>query len=200
MTAPARHDEAGLRRRGLQLASFIIVWDVIEGIVAVTAGLLAGSIALVGFGIDSAIEVFAAAIVVWQLRSGGDKRRGTALRLIAPTFFLLAAYVSYEAIGDLLSGSKADPSPLGLGLNVVALTVMVPVAIMQGRTGRALGNDVLIAQSQETWISNCLSVSLLVGLGANALFGWWWADPVAALLIALVAIYSGWETWREASE
>jgi divalent metal cation (Fe/Co/Zn/Cd) transporter len=196
----ALRDEAGLRRRGLQLAWFIIVWDVIEGIVAVTAGLLAGSIALVSFGIDSAIEVFAASIVVWQLRGGGEKRRGAALRLIAPTFFLLAIYVSYEAIGDLISGSKADPSPLGLGLNVVALAMMVPVAIMQGRTGRALDNDVLVAQAQETWISNALSVSLLIGLGANALFGWWWADPVAALLIALVAVYSGIETWREANE
>jgi divalent metal cation (Fe/Co/Zn/Cd) transporter len=78
--------------------------------------------------------------------------------------------------------------------------MMVPVAIMQGRTGRALDNDVLVAQAQETWISNALSVSLLIGLGANALFGWWWADPVAALLIALVAVYSGIETWREANE
>lgn len=200
MTATARHDAGALHRRGLQLASFIIVWDVIEGIVAVTAGLLAGSIALVGFGIDSAIEVFAASVVVWQLRGGGNDRRRVALRLIAPTFFLLAAYVAYEAIGDLLTGTKADPSPLGLGLNVVALLVMVPVAIMQGRTGRALGNDVLSAEAHETWISNALSVSLLLGLGANALLGWWWADPIAALLIALVAVYSGWETWREAGE
>ena len=120
MTAPARHDEAGLRRRGLQLASFIIVWDVIEGIVAVTAGLLAGSIALVGFGIDSAIEVFAAAIVVWQLRSGGDKRRGTALRLIAPTFspcesrtsasrsipIICSGVYLFRAIQQLLSSRK----------------------------------------------------------------------------------------------
>lgn len=99
-----------------------------------------------------------------------------------------------------MTGTKADPSLLGLGLNVVALLVMTPVAIVQRRTGRALDNDVLVAQAQETWISNYLSISLLLGLGANALFGWWWADPIAALIIAGVAVYEGVETWREAHE
>lgn len=199
-TDRTRTDLPALRRRGLHLAYFIIGWDLIEGIVAVTAGLIAGSIALLGFGIDSGIEVFAASIVVWQLRGGGGDRRRTALRLIALTFFVLAAYVAYEAISDLVTGTKADPSPLGIALNIVALAVMTPVAVLQRRTGQALDNDVLLAQSQETWISNYLSISLLAGLGVNALFGWWWADPVAALLIAGVALYEGVETWREAGE
>jgi divalent metal cation (Fe/Co/Zn/Cd) transporter len=193
-------DEKLLLQRGLRLAYFIIVWDVIEGIVAVTAGIFARSIALLGFGIDSGIEVFAAGVTVWQLRGGARARQKPALRLIALTFFILAAYVAFESIRDLVTQDKAGESMIGIGLNVVALLVMVPVAVMQRNTGRALGNRVLIAQSQETWISNYLSISLLVGLGANALFGWWWADPGVALLIAGVSAYSGVEAWREAGE
>ena len=193
-------DDRALQQRGLRLAYFIIVWDVIEGIVAVTAGLIANSIALLGFGIDSAIEVFAAGVTAWQLRGGARARQHTALRLIALTFFALAAYVAYKAVSDLLSQSKPDTSIIGIVLNVIALIVMVPIAIIQRRTGHALSNEVLVAQSQETWISNYLSVSLLLGLGANALFRWWWADPVVALLVAGVAAYSGVDVWREARE
>jgi divalent metal cation (Fe/Co/Zn/Cd) transporter len=194
------HNQASLRQRGLRLAYFIIVWDLIEGMVAVTAGVLAGSIALLGFGIDSGIEVFAAAVVVWQLRSGTHAHQSPALRLIALSFFALAAYVSFNSLSDLLSQEKAEPSTIGIVLNIVALLVMVPVARMQRATGKELDNEVLVAQSQETWISNYLSISLLVGLGVNALLGWWWADPLVALLIAGVAAYSGVEAWREAGE
>lgn len=151
-----------LRRRGLRLAYFIIVWDLIEGAVAITAGRLAGSAALLGFGIDSGIEVFAGAITAWQLHGGG-RRRAPALRLIAVSFLALAAYVTYDAGSDLLTGERPDASLVGIGLNVVALAVMIPVALLQQRTGRALGNEVLTAQSRETWISNYLSVSLLAG-------------------------------------
>lgn len=189
-----------LRQRGLRLAWFIVGWDALEGIVAVTAGILASSIALVGFGIDSAIEVFAALVVIWQLRQSGSERYATALRLIAMSFFVLAAYVGYEAVSDLVSGHQPDPSLLGIIISVVATAVMIPVAIMQRRTGHALGNKVLMAQANETWLSNYLSISLLAGLGLNALFGWWWADPAVALLIAGVAVREGWEAWEEASE
>lgn len=188
-----------LRKRGLKLAWFIVGWDVVEGIVAVTAGLIAGSIALVGFGIDSTIEVFAALVVIWQLRKASDSHYKIALRLIAITFFILAAYVSYESISSLIAGDRPDASIIGIILSIVATAVMVPVAIMQKRTGKALGNKVLIAQSNETWLSNYLSISLLVGLSLNALFGLWWADPVIALLIAAVAAKEGWEAWEEAS-
>ena len=198
-SAGAAQTEA-LRRRGLQLAYFIIVWDVIEGAVAVTAGIAAGSIALIGFGIDSVIEVVAASVVVWQLRGGAHARQGTALRLIAGTFFVLAAYVGFEAVRDLITAEKAGDSVVGIVLNVVALAVMVPVALAQKRTGRALENPVLIAQAQETWLSNYLSVSLLVGLSLNVAFGWWWADPVVALLIAAIAVHEGREALEEAGE
>ena len=189
-----------LRKRGLRLAWFIVGWDIVEGTIAVTAGLLAGSIALIGFGIDSAIEVFAALVVIWQLRRNGKQRYATALRLIAVSFFLLAGYVIYKSVSDLINANEPDPSPVGIILAAVATAVMIPVAIAQKRAGEALGNQVLVAQSNETWVSNYLSISLLLGLGLNALFGWWWADPLVALLISLVAVREGWEAWREARE
>jgi divalent metal cation (Fe/Co/Zn/Cd) transporter len=182
------------------LAWFIVGWDVIEGVIAVTAGLAAGSIALIGFGIDSTIEVFAAGVVIWQLRGGAHARQRTALRLIAVSFFVLGVYVGFEAARDLITADKAGESVVGIVLNVVALLVMVPVAVVQRRTGRALGNEVLVAQSSETLISNYLSVSLLVGLGLNAAFGLWWADPAVALLIAGIALREGREAWRESGE
>lgn len=194
------NDKEVLRKRGLKLAWFIVGWDVVEGIVAVTAGIIAGSIALIGFGLDSTIEVFAALVVIWQLGKASDSRYKIALRLIAITFFILAAYVGYESISSLLAGDRPDASIIGIILSIVATAVMVPVAIMQKRTGKALDNKVLIAQSNETWLSNYLSISLLVGLSLNALFGLWWADPVIALLIAVVAAKEGWEAWEEASE
>lgn len=195
-------NEAGrekLRRRALAFAWFILVWDVVEGVIAVAAGLAAGSIALVGFGIDSGIEVFAAGVVIWQLRKGASRREQLALRLIAVSFYALAAYVGYESARDLLLGERPDASPIGIALNVVALLVMLPVAVVQRRTGRALGNDVVVAQSSETWLSNLLSVSLLVGLGLNAIGGLWWADPTAALVVAGLAVRSGWQAWGEAA-
>ena len=194
------NERQSLKQRALHLAYFIIAWDVIEGILAVTAGLAAGSIALLGFGIDSSIEVFAASVVAWQLRGNVRGREKIALRLIALTFFALAAYVAFQSISDLVTQDKAEPSIVGIVLNVVALIVMVPVAIMQRKTGKAIDNQAVVAQSQETWVSNYLSISLLAGLGANALFGWWWADPVVALHICGVAVYSGVGSLREAGE
>ena len=189
-----------LRRQALRLAWFIIVWDLLEGIVAVSAGLAAGSIALLGFGIDSAIEVFAAAVVVWQLRRGAHAGQRTALRLIAVTFAVLAVYVGFESVRDLVGADRAGESIVGIALNAVALVAMTPVAIAQRRVGRLLGNEAVVAQATETWLSNALSISVLAGLGANALLGWWWADPVAALAVAAIAAYSAASTWRESRE
>ena len=136
MTEPA----ATLRSRATRLAWFTVAWDAVEGVIAVTAGILAGSIALVGFGIDSSIEVFAAGVVVWQLKKPEDEaRQRLALRLIGTTFFALAAYVSYEAVKDLVTQDKPDASILGIVLNVVALAVMIPLARMKRDVGGASG-------------------------------------------------------------
>lgn len=189
-----------LLRRGLRLAYFTIAWDVVEGAVAVTAGVIAKSVALVGFGLDSAIEVFAAVVVVWQLRQpGSGDRHRTALRLIATTFWALSAYVAFESIQTLVRQEHPEPSLFGIALNVIALVVMIPVARMKRQTGESLGNDVLIADSTETRLSNYLSLNVLAGLALNALLGWWWADPAAALVIAAFAFWTGWRTWKESS-
>lgn len=201
MARTARADTVrtqSLRRRGIRLAVLIIIWDVIEGIIAVTAGLRAGSIALVGFGIDSGIEVFAASVVLWQLHAGATARQRPALRAISVTFFLLAAYVAVEAARGLIGAGEAEQSMVGIVLNVVALAVMIPVATAQWRTGRQLGNEALEAQAKETWLSNALSVNVLVGLGLNAMFEWAWADPLVALVVAAFAGYAGVDAWREA--
>lgn len=155
-------------------------------------GLASGSIALLGFGIDSA--------VIWQLRGGSTARQRSALKAIAATFFILAAYVAFEAVRDLITADKAGESLIRIILNVVALTVMVPVALAQGRTGHGLGNPVLVAQSTETWLSNYLSITVLAGLALNSTVGWWWADPIAALVVAAVAVREGIEAWEEAAE
>jgi divalent metal cation (Fe/Co/Zn/Cd) transporter len=189
-----------LRRRGMRLAVLIIIWDVIEGAIAVTAGLAAGSIALIGFGIDSSIEVFAAAIVLWQLHGGAHSRQRPALRAIAITFLVLALYIAVEAARDLAGAGEAGESSIGIVLNVVALAVMVPVAVVQWRTSRALDNEVLTAQAKETWLSNALSINVLAGLGLNAAFGFSWADPTVALIVAGFAAYAGVDAWREAAE
>lgn len=192
---------ADARTTALRLALLILVWDVVEGVVAVSAGIAAGSTALIGFGLDSGIEVFAAAVVLWQLTRGGNERgQARALRLMAGTFLVLALYVAVEAVGALLGGSAAEQSLIGIVLNVVALLVMVPVAIAQRRAGRALRNEVVVAQASETWLSNALSISLLVGLGLNAAFGIAWADPVAALVVAGFALYNAKESWEQAQE
>jgi divalent metal cation (Fe/Co/Zn/Cd) transporter len=164
--------------------------------VAVTAGLVAGSIALVAFGLDSLIEVFAASIVVWELRGIGDERQRRALRLIGASFFVLALYVTVEAVRDLVVGAEAAESPVGIALAAVSLVIMPALAFGKGRTGRLLGSPVLIADSKETWLCSYLSAVLLGGLLLNATVGWWWADPLAAIGIAYLALREGLEAWR----
>lgn len=190
-----------LRRRGLGLEYLTISWNVIEACVAVAAGLAAGSIALVGFGFDSSIEVFAASIVVWhfraEMRSGLDEdRERRALKLIAVTFFILAAYLTVEAIRDVIIDDQADTSVVGIVLACVSLVVMPTLAWGKRWTGRRLGSATLVADSAETFLCAWLSAVLLFGLVLNATVGWWWADPLAALGIAFLALREGIEAWR----
>lgn len=198
MTAAAMPHDA-LLRRGLRLAYFTIIWDIVEGVVAITAGVIAKSIVLIGFGLDSAIEVFASIIVAWQLRRPDSAaRHRLALRLIACTFWVLGLYVGFESISRLLQQERPEPSIVGIAMNVIALLVMIPVARMKRKTGEALENDVLVADSVETRLSNYLSVNVLAGLALNAGMGWWWADPAAAVVIAVFSLWTGWRTWTEA--
>lgn len=191
-----------LRRRGLALAGLTIAWNVVEGIVAVAAGVAAGSIALVGFGFDSTVEVLSAWVVLWQfraeLRGGYDEaRERRALRLIGVTFFVLAAYVSFEAVRDLFFlDAQAHESTIGIALAALSLLVMPVLAWAKKRTAARLGSPTLRADATETLLCTWLSLTLLVGLVLNATVNWWWADPVAALVIAGLAAREGLEAIR----
>ena len=187
---------ARLRRRGLGLEYASMAWMTAEAAVAVTAGVLASSIALVGFGLDSVIEFFAAAIVVWQLRGGGEERETRAVRLIGVTFFALALYLTVEGIRGLVTHARPGQSAAGLAVAGAALIVMPGLAVAKRRTGRALGNRTLIAGSAETAFCAFTSAATLLGVGLNTWLGWWQADPAAALIIAALALREGFEAWE----
>jgi len=190
-------DERGrLYRRALRLAYLSMGWMVIEAGVAVTAGILAASIALVGFGLDSVIEFFSALIVVWQLQGQGEERETRAVRLIGVTFFVLAAYLAVESIRDLIGQARPEHSAPGIAVTAAALIVMPILAIAKRRTGQAMNNRAVIADSAETAFCAFTSAAALLGIGLNASLGWWWADPAAALVIAALAIREGLEAWE----
>lgn len=190
-----------LRKRALWLEYGTITWNVVEAVVAVASGVAADSIALIGFGFDSSIEVAAASVVVWQLTgSATEEKEHRALRLIAVTFFLLAAYVTFESIRDLVTDAKAETSTVGIVLAALSLLVMPVLALGKRRTGERMGSRTLVADSAETFLCAWLSAILLGGLLLNAIADWWWADPLAALGIAALAVREGIEAWRESSE
>ena len=186
-----------LGRRAQLLAGASVTYNVIEAVIAVTAGIVAGSVALVGFGLDSVVEVSSGLIIVWQFRHRlPESREQQALRLMAVSFFALAAYVSFESVRALLGDHDPDPSMVGIGLAVASLVVMPFLSWAQRRTGRALGSNAVVADSTQTLLCTYLSAVLLVGLVLNATLGWSWADPIAGLVIAAVAVREGLEAWR----
>ncbi|MPY84117.1 MAG: cobalt transporter [Actinophytocola sp.] len=188
---------AVLSRRVRWLVAATISYNVIEAIIAISAGTVAGSTALIGFGLDSVIEVASAAAVAWQF-SGPDPeaRERIALRIIAMSFFALAGYVTVEAVRTLLGADAAGTSTVGIALAAVSLLVMPLLSFAQRRAGRELGSASAVADSKQTLLCTYLSGVLLAGLLLNSLFGWAWADPVAALVIAVVAVREGREAWR----
>ncbi|MFB4282225.1 cation transporter [Nonomuraea sp. MTCD27] len=186
-----------LRRRVRLLVAATITYNVIEAAVAITAGSIASSAALIGFGLDSIVEVASAAAVAWQFSAADHERREkAALRVIAISFFALAAYVTFDAVRALLGAGEAEPSIPGLILAALSLVVMPFLSYAQRRAGRELGSASAVADSKQTLLCTYLSAVLLVGLALNSLFGWSWADPIAALVIAAVAVKEGREAWR----
>ena len=188
---------AVLTRRVRLLVAATITYNVIEAVVALSAGAIASSTALIGFGLDSVIEVASATAVAWQF-SGADPeaRERTALRVIALSFFALAAYVTVESVRALAGVAEASPSTVGIVLAAVSLAVMPVLSYAQRRAGRELGSRSAVADSHQTLLCTYLSAVLLVGLVLNGLFGWSWADPLAALVIAAVAVKEGRDAWR----
>jgi divalent metal cation (Fe/Co/Zn/Cd) transporter len=194
---PGTARRAALYRRIRLLVAATITYNVVEAVVALTAGAMASSTALIGFGLDSVIEVSSAAAVAWQFSAVDPQRRErTALRVIAVSFFALAAYVTVESVRALTGGVEAQHSTVGLVLAAASLLVMPLLSAAQRRTGRELGSASAVADSKQTLLCTYLSAVVLMGLAANSLFGWAWADPVAALVIAVVAVKEGRDAWR----
>lgn len=186
-----------LARRIRWLVGATISYNVIEAVVALSEGTRVSSAALVGFGLDSVIEVSSAAAVAWQF-AGADPeaREKVALRIIAFSFFALAGYVTVDAIRGLLGFGEARHSPIGIGLAAVSLVVMPALSYAQRRAGRELGSRSAVADSKQTLLCTYLSAVLLVGLVVNSVLGWAWADPIAALVIGGVAVKEGVDAWR----
>ncbi len=199
---PADHPPAervGLEQRARLLAWGGIGWHVVEFAIALAAGLAAGSIALIGFGADSLIEALAGGVVLWLFtgnRRGSSAAERRAQQLIAVSFFVLAAYVGVEALRTLVDGDHPDPSWVGIGLAAFTAPTMPLLAYAKRRLGNQLHSAATVKEAAQTQLCAYLSIALLFELGANALAGWWWADPLTALVIAAVALKEGRESWR----
>jgi len=190
-------ERARLGKRAQLLAAASVSYNLIEAVVAITAGVGAGSVALVGFGLDSVVEVSSGLIILWQFRHRmPESRERQALRLMAFSFFALAAYVGFESVRALVTGHAPDSSPVGIGLAAASLAIMPFLSWAQRRTGKALGSNAVVADSTQTLLCTYLSAVLLVGLVLNTTLGWTWADPIAGLVIAVVAIKEGRAAWR----
>lgn len=188
---------AALVRRAQLLAGASVAYNVAEAVVAIWAGRAADSTALVGFGLDSTVEVMSGLVILWQFRHPiPEDREHQARRLIAVSFFALAAYVVVESVRALVLREQPDTSLVGIVLATLSLMVMPLLSRWQRRTGRELGSGAVVADGTQTLLCTYLSAVLLAGLLANAMLGWWWLDAVAALVIAAVAIREGRSSWR----
>ncbi len=194
---PTAQRRAVLTRRVRLLVAATITYNVIEAAIALTAGAIASSTALIGFGLDSLIEVASATAVAWQFSAADpEARERTALRIIAVSFFALAAYVTVESLRALLGEQEAAPSTPGIVLAALSLVIMPVLSYTQRRAGRELGSLSAVADSKQTLLCTYLSGVLLIGLLLHSLFGWSWADPLAALVIGAVAVREGRAAWR----
>jgi divalent metal cation (Fe/Co/Zn/Cd) transporter len=195
----SQQERDALERRAKLLAWGGNAWHVVEFAIAVGAGIAAGSVALIGFGIDSVIEALAGGVIVW-LFIGGRGSSHTAERraqqLIALSYAILVLYIGVEAIRDLLGSHHPEVSWVGIGLAAFTAPTMPLLARAKRNVGRKLNSSATVSEASQNMVCAYLSIALLVGLLANALFGWWWADPIAALAIAAVAAREGLESWR----
>ncbi|MFW5418043.1 cation transporter [Nocardiopsis sp. CNT-189] len=199
-TRPGADRKAVLTRRIRLLVAATIAYNTVEAVVAVGAGAAASSAALIGFGLDSMIEVSSALAVAWQFSARQaavrQARERTAMRIIAVAFFALAGYVAVEAVRSLLGAGEAEPSGAGIAIAALSVVIMPFLSLAQRRAGRELGSASAVADSRQTLLCTYLSAALLVGLVLNAVLGWSWADPAVALLIAALAVKEGRDAWR----
>ena len=192
-------ENSSLLRRGLWLEYATLGWNVVGTAITLFAAVRAGSAALAGFGLDSAIEIFASVVVVWQLKGIGRGREGVALKLIGAAFIVLAIYVFLQSSWTLWTNAHPAPSALGIVWLVVTCAAMLLLAWGKLITGRRLGNIVLTTEARVTLIDAALAGAVLVGVGLNALFGWWWADPLAGLVIVYYGLTEGRAAWKHAA-
>jgi len=190
---------SSLLRRGVLLEYATLAWNVVGTIIILNAAGRAGSAALAGFGLDSAIEIFASVVVVWQLKGVERGRESLALKLIGAAFIALAIYVLVQSGWTLLVGTHPAPSPPGIAWLAVTCAIMALLAWGKSITGRRLGNLVLITEARVTLIDAALAGAVLIGVGLNALLGWWWADPLAGLVIVYYGLTEGRAAWKHAS-
>ncbi len=195
----------GLHRRALFLSYFTVGYNFLEGLVSIFAGVLAGSIALVGFGLDSFIESLSGGVMIWRFSKHGKvseeeeaKIEAKATKLVALAFFVLGAYVLYESCEKLYLREIPEPSMLGIIIAIVSLVVMPILFYLKYKTGKAIGSRSLLGDSKQTLACVFLSVSLLVGLGLNYLYGLWWADPLVGVIIVVFLVWEGYSTLKEA--
>lgn len=199
VAAPARERVETLARRARALSWVSLGWMTLEGAVAITAGLMAGSVALVGFGLDSAIEGFASVVIIWRFtghRVHSARAEERAQRLVAVQFFVLAPYVAVESVRALVGGEQPEVSPVGIALAACSVVLMPVLAVAKQRIAAELGSPATHGEGRQNMLCAYLAGALLVGLLGNALLGAWWLDPLVGLLIAAVAVQEGLEAWR----
>lgn len=196
-----------LYQKGRRLEYFTIGYNILEAAASILFGSIAGSIALIGFGLDSIVESLSGLVLIWRLRQHGrvseaaeEKLEKRAVRLVAATFFILGAYVSFQSVKNLVLADMPSPSVPGIIIALASIVIMPLLAWQKIKTGKQINSRALVADSKETLACAFLSVALLLGLGANQLFGLWQADPIVGLLIAILLFREGWEGWRESGE
>ena len=197
--APTTH--ARLLRRGLRLEYATLAWNVVGGVVLLAAATAVGSLALAGFGIDSVIEIVASAVVVWQLKgTAGDGRDRLALRIIAAAFALLALYIAAQAVGTLLVADHPGTSAVAIAWLALTVVAMLTLAAAKRATGDRLGNAVLATEARVTLVDGALAAAVLLGVALNAAAGWWWADPLAAVVVLGYSVREARHAWGEAQK
>lgn len=199
MTATTLSMDARRRlvRTGIGLEAITLAWNVVGVAVLAVLAYASASVALLGFGLDSLIEIFASIVVIWELTGVDERRQRLALRLIGVAFALLAVYLLVQAAVALVAGHRAAPTPAGAGWTAATAVAMFALAFGKARVGRRLGNRVLITEGRVTLVDGILACSVLVGSALNGVFGWWWADPVAGLVIVVYAVREAVQIFRE---
>lgn len=198
--------DSSLQKKALRLEYITVGYNLLEGAASIIAGLIASSIALIGFGLDSGIESLSGVILVWRLTRHGltldeeEAAERRATRFVAYTFFILGAYVLYESVEKLYFRHIPEPSLFGIIIALLSIITMPALSYAKLKIAREIGSKSLEADSKETLVCALLSVALVIGLGLNYLFGLWWADPIAALVIVAFIIYEGFETLEEGRE